>query len=251
MADKRDQMRSLIEKMKLEKEIENIFANRKGKKVNVGLINHYKLHELIPNKWFDWVDRANAKIAIIGQDWGPYISLKKYVDEWELVKDKPDFDYNEFLFKRFSSRTERFIVTTLQQTHLDKFGKSMSRKTWDKLFFTMAVLFTRQGIHFRGSDNFDEKVSSKLSYPYLKQQLDIVKPKIIITLGNLAFSSINKYFNLGYEGQKISEIITSLSSIGYINSGDTIIIPNYHPAAHIDPKIMKRLWKIVWDHIEN
>jgi uracil-DNA glycosylase len=127
--------------------------------------------------------------------------------------------------------------------------RPMDNEMWNKIFFTMSVLFTRQGRHFRGSDNFDEKISSQLSSPYLKQQLDIVRPKVIIPLGNLAFSSVNKYFNLGYEKQKISEVIKSLEPKGYIVSKDTIIIPNYHPAAHISPIVMKNIWRIVWDFV--
>lgn len=42
---------------------------------------------------------------------------------------------------------------------------------WDRIFFTMAVLFIRQGNLFRGNQNFDPLKSAGHSYKYLARQL--------------------------------------------------------------------------------
>lgn len=239
-------MRQLLDKLKKETSCEKFISKRKGKWVNVGLVNQFARHDFIPNKWFDWDRRSKAEVMIIGQDWGPYEVLKSYVDDYELVKNNPNFNYDEFLFSRFSSRTERFILKVVKDTYEEKY-ENFDKGVYDNFFFTMAVLFTRKGAKFRGNENFDEKQSFNVSFPYVSRQIDIVSPKIIITLGNLAFKVINKKFNLGLEKKNLTQVIDSLKDAnGVMKVGTMTIIPNYHPAAHIDPKIQKEIWRKIW-----
>lgn len=122
---------------------------RKDKKENIGFVNQYTLHEFIPNKWFDWEKRVNSEIMVIGQDWGPYSALLSYIEKYKVEKDLPNFNYDEFLFNTFSSRTEKFIVKVVESSHDSTYKKPISTKVWNNFFFTLAVLFTRQGKHFR------------------------------------------------------------------------------------------------------
>ena len=76
---------------------------------------------------------------------------------------------------------------------------------------------------------------------YLTYQIDIIKPKIIVTLGNFAKAFIFKKF--GLENERISKIHSRVynldSSYGYIN-----IIPLFHPAvATYNPKKKSTLLK--------
>jgi hypothetical protein len=80
--------------------INDIRKDKSSEYINPPLINHFALHDQIPNRWFDWVNRVNSQIMIVGQDWGPYIQLKKYIDD----SSKDHFA---------SSRTEKFIINTL------------------------------------------------------------------------------------------------------------------------------------------
>jgi hypothetical protein len=242
-------MQRLISELSKDTSITEIQSKRKGKMVSVGLVNQFALHTVIPNKWFDWERRVGAPIMIIGQDWGPYVSLKKYVDDYELIKDDKGFDYNDYLFKKMSSRTEKFILMAIKETYEKKY-KTFDQKIYDKFFFTMAVLFTRQGTKFRGNEFFDEKKSAEMSYPYVARQIEIVQPKVIMTLGNLGFGVVNTYFDLDYTDIKLSSILDSLkSSNGIIQKKGVTIIPNYHPAAHVNPKIMKENWERIWNYI--
>lgn len=245
-SSKQSQMAALVAELKQDTRAAQICALRKGARVDLGLINHYQLHELIPNKWFDWVNRAEARIMIIGQDWGPYTALRKYVDSYAVESTKPDFDYAKFMFSAFSSRTEKFILKAVETTYIQQFGE-FDPKVWDNIMFTMAVLFTRQGEHFRGSHNFDPKQSAEISYPYVSKQLDIVQPHVIITLGGMAFDVVNRHFQLGYDGQTVTKVITDLGE-NVIRSGTTTIIPNFHPASHTDPKLQMRIWSKIWKH---
>ncbi len=48
--------------------------------IDCSLINIYKNKKFakeIPSIWTDWYNRLDSKIMIIGQDWGPYLDMKK------------------------------------------------------------------------------------------------------------------------------------------------------------------------------
>jgi hypothetical protein len=48
--DKREQILNLIDDLKKEEASKNVYVKRKGKNVNVGLINQFQKHDFIPNK---------------------------------------------------------------------------------------------------------------------------------------------------------------------------------------------------------
>ena len=219
-----------------------------GKEINVGFVNQFSLHKFIPNKWFDWESRVDAKIMIIGQDWGPYKALLPYIEKYEEEKRNSDFNYDEYLFRTFSSRTEKFIFKSLERSYLEKFNTQITKAIWDEFIFTVAVFFTRQGDHFRGSEFYDEKFGVRTSLPYLKRQIEIVKPKIIMPIGGTAWGMVRDIFGLGKYPEKISEVIERLGK-EIIKKGDTIIIPNFHPASHTDPNVQYDIWKRVWENI--
>jgi hypothetical protein len=241
------QINKFIENLKLETQVEEIIAQRNGKPTNVGLVNHYKMHDFIPNKWFDWVSRVDSQIMIIGQDWGPYQSLLKYVEDYDIEKVKEGFNYKKFLFKTMSSRTEKFIINSVQDTYKNKFNKEFEFSNWDNFIFTVAVFFTRQGKLFRGNSNFDPVRSLSNSFPYLSKQIDIIKPKIIMPLGTMAWESVIKHFNFQPSLRTLTEVMNNLPQEGCIKVNDTYIIPNFHPASYVDPKIMVKQFSRIWE----
>ncbi len=50
---------------------------RRGKKINIGFVNQYSLHDQIPNRWFEWEKSVNSQFMLIGKYWGPYKALLK------------------------------------------------------------------------------------------------------------------------------------------------------------------------------
>ncbi len=249
MQNKEKLMQKLIDSLSRDNKLEKYIVKRKDIELDVGLVNHYALHNQIPNKWFDWVRRADSPIMIIGQDWGPYSALQNFIDDYKIEKTKDDFDYEKFLFNGFSSRTEKFIIRSLTNNYLRIFNKDITQKDWDLFFFTVAVLLTRKGHLFRGNDNFEPKVSLSHSYPYLIKQIEIVDPKLIMPLGGMAWESLAKYFRLDY-GKTITEVINNLPSEGYIKVKDIYIIPNFHPASHVDPKIIDKQFAKIWEIVK-
>lgn len=247
MNPKTIRIRELWKDLAKDETYSKIEARRNGKLVNVGLVNHFRLHDFIPNKWFDWERRVDAPIMIIGQDWGPYVEIKKFVDDYNHYKDRKDFDYEEFLYKTFSSRTEKFIFKAIEETYPKEKKSSLEFSKY--FFFTVAVLFTRKGIHFRGNHNFDPKKSAEHSYQYFKRQLDIVRPSVVMPLGSLALYQTEKYFDLNLKGANLTQKINNLDK-GVIHKAQSTIIPNYHPAAYVNPDLMMTIWSKIWDYVD-
>lgn len=240
-------MKRIIEDLRKDTSPSKIHATRNGKKVDLGLINQFALHEIIPNKWFDWERSQKAKYMVIGQDWGPYSMLKKLISDFDYSRKDDDKYYRRFLFKDFSSRTEKFILRAIKTTYFEKFKTEFEEEQWDNIIFTMSVLFTRKGKHFRGNHNFDPKQSFEISYPYVVRQIETVSPKVIITLGGMAFDVVNRHFNLGYKGS-LTTIIKSLEPKGVITLSDgTKIIPNFHPASFTSPVQQMEIWGKIWE----
>lgn len=75
--------------------------------------------------------------------------------------------------------------------------------------------------------------------PYLKRQIKIIKPKIIVTLGNHSTKYILKQLKIPFQG------ITRARGkiyIGAINNVRVKVIPTFHPAAALyNPKFKKYL----------
>jgi hypothetical protein len=207
----------LSAKQEMKNLLNSIRVDTSCERINPPLVNHFAIHSKIPNRWFDWENRIHSPVMIIGQDWGPYIHLRKYIDD-------PTQDHFA------SSRTEKFIINTLN---------SIDTTLIDSIFFTVAVIFTRTGTLFRGSQNYNEAKSFDISFPYVSRQINIVRPKIILTLGGLAFKTIDQHFRLNAGSQKLNKIV----SAGEFQIGDTVIIPAYHPAAFVSPQIQLKSWK--------
>lgn len=119
------QIKKLVSDLANDTHGEKLTAVRKGQDTDVGLINQFRRHKLIPNLWFEWESRLDAKVMIIGQDWGPYIQLKKHIKIYKSERLMPGFDYDRFLIDSVNSRTEKFILQTLQKTYFDTYRKTM------------------------------------------------------------------------------------------------------------------------------
>lgn len=100
--NKQKQIQDLIQQMRDDSEMEKIEVLRKGEVVNVGLVNHFRKHTVIPNKWFDWERTVNSKLCIIGQDWGPYSVLKEFISGFDISKKDDDEYYRHFMLNSFT-----------------------------------------------------------------------------------------------------------------------------------------------------
>jgi len=113
----------------------------------------------------------------------------------------------------------------------------------DEIYITNAIMCARKGNNYR-SDNIKLKECSLNCSKYLERQIDIVKPKIILTLGFYPLLSLSKIFDF-----KIDKTLSdNINNYGSFNIKDMIIIPLYHPAAQINKEKQMEQYKKIWKY---
>ena len=125
-------------------------------------------------KWSDWQGNLDAKILVIGQDWG---STKYWEDN--DGKDTTQNPTNLHLKELFSALG--FNI-----------GDVSNPKHDEPLFFTNSVLCLKTG---NMSSRIPKKCFQNCGSRFLKPLIDLVKPQILITLGTAPFKSILELFN--------------------------------------------------------
>lgn len=87
----------------------------------------------------------------------------------------------------------------------------------------------------------------KACTPYLDRQIEIIKPKIIITLGNVATSYILQKF--GFKPQPISKIHGKVFKVSRLFQ-QLKIIAMYHPATALYNPRMKEVLREDWKRVK-
>ena len=199
------------------------------------LINIYKEKEFcknIPSIWTDWFNRLDSKIMIVGQDWGPYNDMKKFSDL--LKSDKSNW---QEIIELEKSNTKKLLNYYIKQS-------SNNNYSLDDIFITNAIMCARQGDSYRGN-NIDLKKSTINCSEYLLKQIDIIKPKVILTLGYYSLLSLSKIYNFKID-RTLKETINRYPEI---NVNNYVIIPLYHPVAQIKKSEQLVQYKRIWKYI--
>lgn len=200
------------------------------------LINIYQDYNFcvnIPSIWTDWFNRLNSEIMIIGQDWGPYYDMKKLNSM--LNEDKSN--WNDLIDFEKSS-TKKILEKYINESSNNKYSL-------DNIYVTNCIMCARQGEFYRG-DNIDLKKSTLNCCEYLLRQINIIKPKVILTLGYYPLMSMSKSF-----GFKIEKTLKeTISKFPEIVTKDFVIIPLYHPVAQIKKEEQLQQYKRIWKYID-
>ena len=200
------------------------------------LINIYKDYDFcvnIPSIWTDWFNRLDSDIMIIGQDWGPYSEIKMFHEL--LNQDKSNW---KELIELEKSNTKKMLEKYIKES-------SNNRYSLDNIYITNAIMCARQGDTYRGS-NIDLKKSTLNCSDYLLKQIEIVKPKVILTLGYYPLMSLSKIFGFNID-KTLKETILHFPKIIVDNY---IIIPLYHPVAQINKHEQLEQYKRIWKYID-
>ena len=142
----------------------------------------------IPSIWTDWANRLDSKIMIIGQDWGPYNDMKKIYD---LYKENPTENNWNYLIEQEKSNTKKLLDYYIKESSCNKY-------CLDDLYITNAIMCARKGNNYRGN-NINLKKSTYNCSDYLLSQIEVVKPKVVLTLGYYPLLSLSKIYNFSIE----------------------------------------------------
>lgn len=233
MDRKKELFKELIDDMKMCECCRNL----KGKNgVDKSLVNIYKERDLafnIPSIWTDWFNRLDTDIMVIGQDWGPYQDMKKL---YEMYK-RGEYSWKE-LIEMEKSMTKKQLVNYLVESSKGKIDNI------DGIYVTNAIMCARHGNNYRG-DNIDLKKSTMDCSKFLKRQIDIVKPKVIVTLGMYPLKALASIYSLDI-GKNLRDVIRD-SSI--IEVDGMVIIPMYHPVAQVSREEQMEQYYRIWNYI--
>lgn len=213
----------------------------KKKEKDCSLINFYKDQEFrkeIPSIWTDWYRRIPSSLMIVGQDWGPFQDMVQLNQKY-----KEGFSSFDDVMEMEKSLTKRNLEFFLKESALH-YGISFTKEDFKKVYITNAILCARKGKCYRG-DTIKLKESSLLCSTFLKKQIEVVKPKVICTLGYYPLFSLSSLYSFPIE-KNLSKTIEKYS---YFEVDDFAIIPLYHPAAQINSKTQLKQYDILWEKL--
>lgn len=238
----------------MQKKLENFFHQlslcqkcislKKKNGKDCSLINFYEdidKREKIPSMWTDWRNRINSNIVIIGQDWGPYCDMENLYLEYKKEEIKTNW---KTLMESEKSLTKKVLTNYLRDSAFQE-NFFLEEDFLDDIYITNAIMCARKGFGYRG-DNIDLKKSTRNCSVYLKEQIELVKPKVIVTLGYYPLYSLS----LSYSFSIHSTLSETIEKYPEIKLEDFIIIPLYHPTAQITKEKQLEQYRRIWRYMK-
>lgn len=156
--------------------------------------------------WSRWQGNLHSRIMIIGQDWGS----KNYFTKYKGI-DANKNPTNVTLTKLLEYIGVRIWIADKNQ--VDR----------GELFLTNAILCLKPGnMRSKLRDIWIETCSKN----YLKEQIDIVSPKIIICLGKIAFDSLLMAIGHNIRYERYRDVVEKKG--GFSFRGWPRVFPVYH-----------------------
>jgi uracil-DNA glycosylase family 4 len=190
---------------------------------------------------------------IVGQDWGPYIDIKKYNSRYKkLVNEGED---KETAWKNIVNEKEsktKFLMTGFLIRSAKRHGIYIDEKIMESCFVTNAVLCARKGKNYRGTNNFAARFCTENCAEILNKQINVIEPLVVITLGYWSFYSICKNHNIPiFKTLKENISHYSLNNENIINisheNKPIYVLPAYHPVAQVKKKDQISVYEVVWE----
>ncbi len=208
-------------------------------KKDKSLINFYNditFAKEIPSIWTDWYNRLNSQIMIIGQDWGPYEEIRRLNLEYNNEKSNDNW---KKLIDSEKSPTKKQLYKYLIESSNGKL------KSLDDIYITNAIMCGRKGTNYRGN-NINIKYSTLSCGNFLLRQINIVKPKVILTLGYYPLLAVSKNFNFEIK----ENLRDSIKERPIIYASGYVIIPLYHPVAQIRKEEQLTQYNRIWKYVD-
>jgi uracil-DNA glycosylase family 4 len=170
---------------------------------NPSKVEGYSQYDNEIGPWSRWQGNLDAKLMIVGQDWGNERLLRNnyLMEDGNEVRSNP------------TNKNLLYLLNSIFSTKIDWKLRGMG----GKYFFTNAVLCLRdKNTQMQSKANpvwFNNCVGKK---KFLRQQIEIVNPRVVVGLGALAFNSILRSFDL--KPKKLREIVRDKKGIKLPNT---------------------------------
>jgi len=156
--------------------------------------------------WTRWQGNLSAELMVVGQDWG----------------DIAYFQRNEG-FDDESNRTNRTLIKLLKSIKIN-IGSPRS-DSQNFVFFTNAILCLKKG----GLQSAVQSEWFRNCSRFLRQQVEIVAPLVVVTLGNHALQAVHSAFDL--PKVRLAEAVADAD--GEILFDNTRLLAAYHCGARV------------------
>lgn len=152
--------------------------------------------------WSQWQGNLDAELMVIAQDWG---GVEYFIDFKGLEQDK--------------NATNRRICDLLFSIDISIDLPRQSRNS--VLFFTNSVLCLRPG---RLTGPIKARWFHNCSTSFLRPQVELVNPKVIVTLGYMAYRALLRAYEIRPK-QRMREAVQETIRL----PGGNTLVPVYHP----------------------
>ena len=157
--------------------------------------------------WSRWQGNLSADLMLVGQDWGDTRYFRRFRG---LDDDK--------------NPTNRTLMKLLQGIGI-VIGPPSSAGSNDLVFFTNAVLCLKEG----GLQGPVRAAWFQNCAPFLRRQVEIIAPRVVVTLGQHALQAVRQAFQLPPRSLASSVADTE----GEILVGNTRLLAVYHCGARV------------------
>ena len=157
------------------------------------------------NMWNYWQGSLDAKIMVIGQDYGSFPKIESedkdgkkknteyyfeeciYRDAFTKIKTKGDIENEYKQLRKIWSITDANLFYLFKKV----LGYDLTKENEDLFFTNMACCYRNKGDATSGSENYRSEWLSLCANKYMRELIDIIQPQVIITLGENTFNALS------------------------------------------------------------
>ena len=196
--------------------------------------------------WTEWQGNLDAELMIVGQEWG---GSDNYENQKGCDRDRDDTNAN--LVELLGAIDRRIELPS-------KYQKKKKKKPEQPHYFTNAVLCLRRG-NATASETIDKNGKEpalacfrNCACKFLKPQVDIVHPRVIVSLGYLAYKAVLFSFDHAVRPERT---MRGALRKGKIPMGSVQLVPMFHCGARSTKmnrtlEEQKQDWQSVRDALE-
>lgn len=152
--------------------------------------------------WTQWQGNLDSDLMVIAQDWG---GVEYFIEHKGLEED--------------INTTNRKICDLLSSIGISILLPRQSKNS--SLFFTNSVLCLRPG-RLTGPTN--PRWFTNCSTSFLRPQVELVNPKVVVTLGHMAYRALLKAYSLRPK-PRMREAVQEIVRL----PGGNLLVPVFHP----------------------
>ena len=208
------------------------------------------------NMWNYWQGSLDAKIMVIGQDYGKFPGIESkgknnknrehYLEEYirgevftKHLTLENDIEENYKELRKIWSTTDTNLFYLFKKV----LGYDLTKVNEDLFFTNMACCYRNRGDATSGADKFCSEWLSLCANKYMGELIDIIQPKVIITLGEKTFNAMTCIDGLELKcidsvsldkGEKVKFVDVIEHNYELVCGVDKSIrvFPVYHPGAN-------------------